>query len=97
MIGPTPAMADSRSSVAVEQAVDAAELLGQQVGDGLADVGNGQPGQQPGQAALLAGLDAVQQVLARLFAHAFQLQQLFELQVIQVRHAVHQARRRRVG
>src|SRR5262245_11229911 len=67
------------------QLVDAAELLGQYLGHVLADVGDRQPGQHAGQATVLAGRDAVEQVLGRLLPHPLQLQERIHLQAVNVR------------
>ena len=58
----------------------------------LAHQRDAQPRQHPRQAAPLARLDAVQQVLRRLLAHPLQLQQLVQFQPVQVRHRLHQPR-----
>src|SRR6516165_6610760 len=43
-----------------------------------------------GQAALLARLDSIEQVLRGLLAHAFQLQELIHRQAVEVRNAANQ-------
>ena len=55
-----------------DERVDRAEMLGDNAGGRRADVMNAQPGQHAGQAAALWRLDAGEQVVGLLFAHAFE-------------------------
>ena len=57
------------------QAVDVAEVTGQDVGHVHADMLNRQPRQQAAQGAAFALVDRLEQVVDTLFADAFQLQQ----------------------
>ena len=63
----------------------------------VADVPDAEPGEQPRQAALLARLDAVEQVLRRLLAHPLQLDKLVQRQAVEVRDATSPGRYRRAG
>src|SRR5262249_3307280 len=71
---------------------NARELAGEQFGDVDADVADRQSGQNPRQSTALAGLDAVEQVLGRLLAHALQVGELSEAEAVNVRERGHQAR-----
>ena len=91
MIGPMPLISASAFGRGIHQRIDGAEFLGQQVGHAIADMLDRQARQQAAQAALFAGGDAVEQVLGRLLAHAFQFEELLQCQAVQIGNAVDQA------
>ena len=76
----------------VHQLVDVGEFRRQQLGNMLTHMTNAKAGQHAGQAAFLAGGDAVQQVFGGLFSHALQIDKLVECQTVDVRDRAHQPR-----
>ena len=91
--GPTSSACCSVSSSAVHDRIQAAECLGQNLRGSLADERNAQAIQHARQRLLARRVDVPQDFLGRLLPHAFELQQLLERQIVNIRHALDQAAR----
>src|SRR6187200_650383 len=59
-------------------------MLGDDLGDSLADMRDGESVEQAGQAAALAGFNPFEQIVGGLLSHPLQIHELIELESIEV-------------